>query len=160
MSRNSSYHLRFAGHVPCSRARQTVEKVVIDLMKSMATTGLTFVCPSQVNWLLNLLDWPIPFHRLSKLGGKHTWNQIYEEENGIFRCLHYLFDNEEWRKGVLSCFVVYLRIHSYTHHDREGSINQNHGILMLTIPKHLRWRYLFNVYPLEKDYDLQYLART
>ena len=49
---------------------KTVDKAVIDLGKSEATAGLTFVCLSRAKRLVELLVEPMLFDRLSKLGEK------------------------------------------------------------------------------------------
>ena len=59
---------------------QTVGKAVIDLGKSEATAGLTFVCLSRAKRLLDLLVEPMPFDRLSKLGEKPTLIKLRLEE--------------------------------------------------------------------------------
>ena len=52
---------------------QTIEKAVIDLGKSEANAGLTFVvCLSRAKRLVDHLVEPMQFDRLSKLGDKPT----------------------------------------------------------------------------------------
>ena len=59
---------------------QTVDKAVIDLGKSKAPAGLTFVCLSCAKRLLDLLVEPMLFDRLSNLGEKTTLKLRLEEE--------------------------------------------------------------------------------
>ena len=60
---------------------QTKEKAVMDLGKSEATAGLTFVCASRAKRLIDLvLVESMPFDKLSKLGDKSTLNIRLEED--------------------------------------------------------------------------------
>ena len=59
---------------------QTADKAVIDLEKSEATAGLTFVCLSRAKQLGDLLVEPMPLDRLSKLGEKPTLKLRLEEK--------------------------------------------------------------------------------
>ena len=51
---------------------QTIGKAVIDLGKSEATMGLTFVCLYSAKRLIYFLEESMPFNRFSKLGDKST----------------------------------------------------------------------------------------
>lgn len=72
-SSGSRYCLRFAGRIQRSRAREIVEKTTVNLGKSEATAGLIFVCLSRTKRTIDLLAEPMPFDRLSILGGKLTF---------------------------------------------------------------------------------------
>ena len=52
---------------------QTMDKAVVDLGKSESTVGLTFVCLSRANRLVDLLIEPMPLERLSKIGDTPTF---------------------------------------------------------------------------------------
>lgn len=63
-SRDSSYRMRCAGHLPMLKNQeQTLEKAIIDLGEFEATGGLTFVRTSRTMRLVDLLNQPIPFDR-------------------------------------------------------------------------------------------------
>ena len=64
---------------------QTVGKAVIDLKKSEATAGLTFVCLSRAKRLVDLLVEPIPFDRLSRLGKERTLKVRPEKKSALKR---------------------------------------------------------------------------
>jgi ATP-dependent exoDNAse (exonuclease V) alpha subunit len=62
---------------------QTLDKAVVDLGRSEATAGLTFVCLSRAKRLTDLLIEPMTFERLSKLGEKPTLRLRLREEERL-----------------------------------------------------------------------------
>lgn len=86
---------------------QTVEKAIISLKKSEATARPTSLCFSWAKWSVDLFVDPMPFDKLSKIGGNPLFRLRLMKRSALdpTGCEHWS-PTGNGEKGVLNCFLV------------------------------------------------------